>query len=209
MQRPLLSLHSVLEALDLDTACISLLEQTPEYGEFIHADTPETIYAAIRTIGNILNTQQRADQLVDELEERINIIAHKLKFIAEENKPKVVIFDDRSSLSTVRNSYLANLIKIAGGIHLMDTENPDPDVTIFITEKPMPQLLNELPHFLSTWSQTNAVLNNRVYIVHNGSYLCQPGSLVADDAEILAEILYPKYFIFGRDADVWMKFEWE
>ncbi|PPL00807.1 ABC transporter substrate-binding protein [Parapedobacter indicus] len=211
MQRPLLSLHSVLEALELDAACISLLEQTPEYQEFIHADTPEAIYNAIRTIGSVLNASQQANQLAENLEERINIISHKLKFIADENKPKAVFFRDVSPISIVEDGYLANLIRIAGGIHQTEilTGESNPDLLIIFNEKPISQLLTELPQALSTWARTQAVTNNQIYIIHHPGYLRRPGARVADDTEILAEIFYPKYFVFGRDADVWMKFDWQ
>ncbi|GGC40438.1 hypothetical protein GCM10011386_35600 [Parapedobacter defluvii] len=211
MQRPLLSLHSILEALSLDAACLSLLEQTPEYQYFIHSDTPEAIYGAIRTIGGILNAQPQADQLVEDLEERINIISHKLKFIAEENKPKVAFFQDVFPLTAAENGYLANLIRIAGGIYQtrMIPHESSSDVLIIFNEKPISQLLTELPQVLSTWSQIPAVANNQIYIVHHPGYLRQPSALIADEAEILAEIFYPKYFVFGRDEDVWMKFEWQ
>ncbi len=210
MQRPLLSLHSILEALELDAACISLLEQTHEYQELIHADTPKAIYRAIRTIGSILNAQQQADQLAENLEERIAIISHKLKFIADANKPNAVFFRDASPISIVEDGYLANLVRVAGGIHQTGiTEESNPDLLIIFNEKPVSQLLAELPEALSTWSRAQAVTNNQIYIIHHPDYLRHPGALVADDAEILAEIFYPKYFVFGRDADVWMKFEWQ
>jgi len=211
MQRPLLYLHSILEALELDAACISLLEQTPEYQEFIYASTPEAIYRAIRAIGSILNAQQRADLLAENLEERINIISHKLKFIANENKPHVAFFCDDSPISVLEDGYLANLIRIAGGIPQtgIPTEESNPSLLIIFNEKPISQLLTELPQALVNWSKTAAVANNHIYIVHHPDYLRQPGALIADDAEILAEIFYPKYFVFGRDEDVWMKFEWQ
>src|SRR5690606_35693492 len=132
MQRPLLSLHSILEALELDAACISLLEQTTEYQEFIHAYTPEAIYSAIRTIGSILRAQQQADLLAESLEERINIISHKLKFIADENKPHVLFFRDDSPISVSEEGYFANLIRIAGGIHQpeVSARESNPDILI-------------------------------------------------------------------------------
>ena len=211
MQRPHFSSRSVLEALDLDTACLSLLEQTPEYQQLINSDTPEAIYTAIRTIGNILNVHPSADQLAEDLEERLNIIIHKLKFITEENKPKITFLDGISPLTTIYNSYLANLTRLAGGILQPEiTGEYNPDILLIFNEEPMVQLLAELPQTLaSSWSQTRAAAENRIYIIHHTGYLRQPGAWIADDAEILAEILYPNYFVFGRDTDVWMRFEWQ
>ncbi|SEL58651.1 ABC transporter substrate-binding protein [Parapedobacter koreensis] len=213
MQSPFLSLHSVLEALQLDVACIPLLEQAPLYDELVRANTPQAVFSAIRTIGDVLNAQQPANQLAESLEDRINIIIHKLKFIADENKPKVLILHDVSPMQVATDEYLANLIQTAGGINY-HTDTPlvtwNPDVIIIINDKPMSQLLDELPKVFSDsiWASVNAIANNNVYIIHHRDYLRRPGALIADDTEILAEICYPKYFVFGRDEDAWMKFEW-
>lgn len=212
MQSPPLSLHSILDALDLDAVYIPLLEQAPTYAQLLQANTPETVYSAIQTIGDVLNASQRAHQVIENLEERINIIAHKLKFIAEDNKPTVLFLNDVSPTKTLYNEYLGNLIRIAGGRIHTDTRNDvqNPDTIIVVSDKPVSQLLTELPNGLSTpaWSQTAAIKNGNVYIIHGG-FLRQPGTMIADDAEILAEILQPKYFIFGRDEDAWMKFDWQ
>jgi|SRR5690606_21833810 len=211
MQCPPFSAHSILEALALDTACVSLLEQTPEYQKLAHAKTPEAIYTAIQAIGRILNVQEPADRLVEDLEERINIITHKLKFIATENKPKIAFLHNTSPLTLAPDDYLANLTRTAGAIpqtgNWATTSNPD--VLIVFSEKSIAQSLTELPNVLSAWSHIHAVTNNRIYIVHHSGYLRRPGAGVADDTEILAEIIYPNYFVFGRDNDVWMKFEWQ
>src|SRR5690606_28678947 len=93
-----LSFHSILTALELDAACLPLLEQSPARDELLYAHTPDAIYTAIHTIGDILNAQQKANQLVESLEERINIVSHKLKFITDENKPHVLLLADISPL---------------------------------------------------------------------------------------------------------------
>ncbi|WP_257669500.1 ABC transporter substrate-binding protein [Parapedobacter tibetensis] len=199
-----------MEALNLDTACISLLEQTEEHGEFIQAKTPKTIYSTIRIIGDMLNVKQRADQLAENLEERINIITHKLKFIADEHKPKVLCINGVSPMTIAHNEYIDNLVSIAGGINYFDapSDKLNPDLLIIISSQPMPQLLDELPAALSNreWSETQAVKNNNVYVIHNSKFLHQPGATIADDIEILAEIINPRQFFFGRNEDVWMQF---
>ncbi len=210
MQNPLLSLHSILEALGLDSACIPLLEQTQGYEDLIQANSPVSVYAAIRTIGNTLNTKPQADQLAEDLEERINIITHKLKFIADAHKPKVLCLDAVSPMVVAYNPYIDNLVRVAGGINYFDADLDvlNPDILIINSDTAIPQLLSELPNALATreWTQTNAVRNDNIYVIHDGYHLRQPGANIADDAEILAEIINPQYFIFGRNEDVWMKF---
>lgn len=210
MQKPALSLHSILEALGLDSACIPLLKETTAYSQMTQAVAPEEVYQAIRSIGETLNLQSEANQLAEDLEERVNIIIHKLKFIPEEHKPKVLCLADVSPMIMVQNEYLSQLISVAGGVNYLnwDKENFNPEILLLIHDKPISELLNELPNALSTsfWENTSAIKNNNIYLIHDTRYLRQPGALIADDTEILAEIINPQYFIFGRNEDAWMPF---
>ncbi len=214
MQHQRLSLRSVLDALGLDAACLPLLEEARLDDTTNKGYAPENVYAAIRTIGAILNVQQRADQLADDLQERIDIITHKLKFITAENKPHVLLLNDTTPLEADAAGYLGELVRLAGGIlHTCGASGADrePDILITVNDKPMPQLLAELPEMLAEpqWSGIPAVTNNRIYIMHHRDHLRHPGAQIADDAEMLAEIIHPKHFFFGRDEDAWMKFDWQ
>lgn len=213
MQNPLISLYSILEALNIDTACTALLKQVDANGRLTQYSNPETVYRAIRTVGQTLNVLQEANQLAEELEERINIINHKLKYIAAESKPKVTVLNEVLPAQVADNKYVGNLVAIAGGIIHASTAvgELNPDIIIIVNDQPVSQLLEKLPEALSTheWLKTNAIKNNNIYIIQHSGYLRQPGVNIADDAEILAEILHPKHFIFGRDKDVWMKFNWQ
>lgn len=211
MQKARLSLQSILDALDLDKACIPLLEETAAYDEIIRAETPQTVLTAIQTIGKVLNISAAANELAAHLEERLNIIRHKLKFIPHEQRPNVLCVREVSPTILAHDAYLDNLIDIAGGIAYTDWDKGpfNPDILVLITDRPVPELLNELPATLATrhWADTNALKNNNIYLVHDSHYLRQPGARIADDTEILAEIINPQYFIFGRDADAWMPFQ--
>ncbi|WP_262245519.1 hypothetical protein [Parapedobacter soli] len=201
MQSTRLSLQSILTALDLDAACLPLLEQAPARDDLLRAHTPESIYIATRTIGDILNAQEKADRLADDLAERINIVTHKLKFITEESKPNVLFLADVSPMRPIYDAYLETITRFAGGIPIQATHasaaEAAADVIVIINDKPIPQLLATLPGLFTV----------PAYIIHHPNHLRQPGALIADDIEILAEILYPKQFFFGRDEDVWMKFD--
>lgn len=207
MRSTLLSLDSILTALEIDAACLPLLEQAPAYDELLHAHTPDAIYNAIHTIGDTLQAAPKASQLVENLEERINIITHKLKFITDENKPRVLFLSDVAPVQLSNDAYLETIAGVAGGIPINTSATAE--VIVVISESPTPQLLTALPTLLSTpgWSQTTAVKNGNVYIIHHPDHLRRPSASIADDVEVLAEIFHPKQFIFGRDEDVWMKFE--
>ena len=64
----------------------------------------------------------------------------------------------------------------------------------------MPQLLQQ-PGFTAV----KAVKNNRLYIVGKDIYTGETLDIV-DKAELLAEIIYPKQFIFGYEGEGWIKF---
>jgi|SRR5690606_1566369 hypothetical protein len=209
MQSHFSTAHSLAGALGLPAAAVPLIEQTEGFRKLTGATTPDVIYAALQAIGDTLTVRPTADQLVENLEERINIITHKLKFIAPENRPRVLLLHEVSPLIEVRSEYITNLVLTAGGVPVeMAVDGAHAEILILITDKQVPALLNDLPRLLSAepWSQVPAVANDNVYIVHHPGYFRQPGALLADDAEILAEIIHPKYFIFGRDEDVWMRF---
>lgn len=205
-----LSLHSILTALDLDAACLPLLAEAPGHDVLLRAHTPDAVYAAIRDIGHTLQATPQADQLAEDLEERINIIAHKLKFIADESKPQVLFLADVSPVRLIDNAYLETVSRVAGGIPIGAlTERGAADVIVIVSEKPAQQLLAALPSLFTMpeWAHTPAAKQGNVYLIHHPDHLRQPGALIADDIEILAEIFHPKQFIFGRDEDAWMKFE--
>lgn len=210
MQSTRLSLHSILTALEIDAACLPLLEQAPTYDELVRAHTPDTIYTAIHTVGDTLQVAPKARQLVENLEERINIIIHKLKFIADENKPRVLFLSNISPVQLINDTYLETIARIAGGIPISASADVAiADVIVVVSESPIPRLLTAFPVLLTQpeWAQTAAVKNGNVFIIHHPNHLRQPGALIADDIEILAEILHQKQFFFGRDEDAWMKFE--
>ena len=197
--------------MELDSTYMPLLEGTEVYHEINRATTPEAVTAVIRKTGAVMDCREKADLLAEQLDERIDIIRHKLKFIPREQRPGVLCVRDLSPTVLAHDEYLNSLIEVAGGVPYTDWDKDgfNPDILILITDRPVPELLHELPAVLGTrqWAPTNAVKNNGFYLVYNTQYLRQPGAAVADDIEILAEIINPRYFIFGRDADVWMPFE--
>lgn len=209
MRSTSLSFQSILTALELDAACLPLLEQSPARDELLNAHTPDAVYTAIHAIGDALNAQQKASQLVESLEERINIVTHKLKFIADENKPHVLFLADISPLQVAHNAYLENIIRVSGGIPAYALGETAVADVIVVVNTDISRILSGLPGLLTTseLAKAAAVKNANVYIIHHPDHLREPGALIADDIEILAEILHSKQFYFGRDEDAWMKFE--
>jgi iron complex transport system substrate-binding protein len=173
----------------------------------------------IKNIMAILGAGVQDEYLSDRLQERVNIILHKLKFISE--KPRVACIVGLSPL-VIGSKQTPLLIDIAGGIplHAAQGENlpasdaealmqADPDILIVMPSGfTLGQTLQEihvLPE-LPGWADLNAVKNNRVYIANGDQYFCHSGSGLVDGLEILAEIINPKQFVFGYEGEGWIKF---
>jgi iron complex transport system substrate-binding protein len=173
----------------------------------------------IRKIAAVIGADKEAEQLMEDAEERINIIRHKLKFSTV--RPTVACIEWLSPLMIAGN-WTPELVGIAGGLPVL-AENgkhspfveferireADPEVIVvmpcgFSIERTLQEisLLLELPG----WNGLQAVKNNRLYIADGNQYFNRSGPRLTDSIEILAEIIHPKQFIFGYEGSGWMKF---
>ena len=146
--------------------------------------------------------------------ERLELIEHKLKFFTE--KPLVACINGLLDLNSTC-LYLDELITLAGGRNVAFTKGQDvmanlveqdPDIIVIApTSGPAMAVMGMMPTLLqqSGFGGVKAVKNNRIYIIEteffNGDGLDQ-----VDKVELLAEIIYPKQFIFGYEGQGWIKF---
>jgi iron complex transport system substrate-binding protein len=206
------SLKDVEEALenllDKDANIISL-----------EPNTLDDIFADIQRIADTLDVSREGQNLLELLNERIDIIRHKLKFITD--KPSVACIEWIEPLMLAGN-WTPELVDIAGGRSILtqngkhspfvdwdDIRLQDPDTIIvmpcgFSIERTMKEMniLLSLPGF----DELKAVKNNRLYIVDGNQYFNRSGPRIVDSIEILAEIINPKQFIFGYEGEGWIKF---
>ena len=179
----------------------------------------DDIFADITAIANVLNVPQAGADLLESLQERVDIIKHKLKFI--ESKPTVACIEWLDPLM-ISGNWVPGLVNIAGGIPILaqdgkhspyvtweDIRLADPEIIVampcgFGIERTMKEinLLLELPGF----TELKAVKNDKFYIADGNQYFNRPGPRIVDSIEILAEIIRPKQFIFGYEGEGWIKF---
>jgi iron complex transport system substrate-binding protein len=179
----------------------------------------DEIFSDIKTVATALNVADKGDTLTEELQERVDIIRHKLKF--SESKPTVVCIEWLEPMMLSGN-WVPELINIAGGTNILtepgkhspyvqweDLRLQNPEVIIimpcgFSIERTLREvdILLQLPGF----NEMKAVKNNRVYIADGNQYFNRPGPRIVDSIEILAEIIHPKQFIFGYEGSGWIKF---
>jgi iron complex transport system substrate-binding protein len=177
------------------------------------------ILGDIKLIAFALGVAGRGDQLLEDLQERIDIIRHKLKFI--DAKPTVACIEWLEPIM-ISGNWVPELVNIAGGTSVLaepgkhspfvqwtDIQHADPDIMLvmpcgFSIERTMKEmhLLLQQPGF----ADLKAIKNNHIYIVDGNQYFNRPGPRIVDSIEILAEIINPKQFIFGYEGNGWVRF---
>ncbi|HEY8999848.1 MAG TPA: cobalamin-binding protein [Mucilaginibacter sp.] len=185
----------------------------------LQPDSLNAIFNNIREVAAVLDVSGRGEQLIEDLQERVDIVRHKLKFV--ENKPTVACIEWLEPMM-VSGNWVPELVNIAGGIPILaengkhspyvkweDIQQQNPDIIIvmpcgFSIERTMKEvnLLLQLPGF----SEMKAVKNDCLYIADGNQYFNRPGPRIVDFIEILAEIIHPKQFIFGYEGNGWIKF---
>jgi len=204
---------------DVEDALNNLLKKDAEIVS-LSPNTLQDILSDIKMVAEKLDVPEKGDALIEELEERRDLIKHKLKFV--ENKPKVACIEWIEPLMIAGN-WTPELIEIAGGIPVLATNgkhspyintedliNTNPDIIVvsvcgFSIERTLQEinLLLQIPGF----NELEAVKNNRFYVADGNHYFNRSGPRVIDTIEILAEIINPKQFIYGYEGKGWVKFD--
>lgn len=143
--------------------------------------------------------------LAEQIEEEIDIIIHKLKFLPADSLPATLILDQNNDFAPIYTDLLAEKVKIAGGT-LSNSIEDNPQVIIIIQASD--DLYTILPDYIADLKsrKIRAILENKIFILH-GDNFSDLNEKYVRDTEILAEILQPKYFFYGRDGEDWVKFD--
>lgn len=154
----------------------------------------------------IISSLQQIDPAKAEyLEEEINIIIHKLKFLTEDNFPKTIVLDQQNNFQPFHSAILEEKVKIAGGRYIKAwIDNPDCIIIVQSNESLYGQLADFLNNPIVTTTQAYQL--NNIYIIQNIDFGADDQTYLRD-TEVLAEILQPKYFIYGHDGTAWVKLD--
>lgn len=203
------TLSKIIDYFDFSDPIRSHILQNHPTGIF---ETEEELFNFIRKVGSEGGMEEKAESVVFDLEERINIIKHKLKFIDEGKKPSVLVLSEVNPPVFEPSPYLAHLLRIAGAkAYLAESAGGNafnPGVILVVSQQ-MEQQFGGLATLLSLeeWRNTDAVKNNRIYLIDGERNLQAMDLNIASDIEILAEILYPQYLTFGGNGESWVQFE--
>ena len=219
----------IITQAQCEVCAVSLKDIEEALSGFLNADaqiislqpnTLDDIFKEIAEIALKLNVKEKGQMLLEDLNERIDLVKHKLKFFP--NQPKVANIEWLSPMMLAGN-WMPELVEIAGGTPIL-TENgkhsPFIDWQQIYDENPeiiiispcgftINQTLREIDLILNLpgWRDLAAVKNNRVYIADGNAYFNRSGPRVVDTIEMLAEMITPTYFSFGFEGQGWIKFE--
>src|SRR4030042_1005135 len=165
--------------------------------------TMEDVYKDIRLAGGLTGHTTEADELVTDLQTRVNAITSKT-LAANVTKPRVVI--EYSPLWTYGpGSFGDDLIRLAGGEkldHNASNEYPELTSEFIIAQNPEVIVSTIGPMTTTTeseiagregWSGISAVAGDNIYSIDD-NLLSRYGPRIVDGLEQLAEMIHPELF---------------
>jgi hypothetical protein len=145
---------------------------------------------------NAVINNVEGETLREELQDRVDIILHKIKFM---DKIPVACLDRENWPSPVFNE----IIEAVGGIIQEDAKlakvviYQEPNVGIMELMGTVPSLLDQ---------QWPSVEYNRVYLLENDRVTGGKPDDIVGAMEDMVEMLYPGYFVFGNEGRTWTSF---
>lgn len=167
----------------------------------------ESVVDAVTGIGRVLNENERAAVLVNDLKARIDHVKHYTDTL--KTKPKVFFQIGVSPIVSVgKDTFLHELVERAGGINLASesvgyprfsmenvlTMNPE---VIIITSMARGEVFSRVKNEWESWPDLSAVKQNRVYIV-DSDVLDRPAPRLVQGLEILTKLLHPDFIPLER-----------
>ena len=184
---------------------LEILPKKPELYSMDPHNLHEIIQSVI-TLGNILQQDQKALEIVTGLEKRIQNIKNSKNNIL----PKVLAIEWIEPFFTAGH-WIPEMIEFAGGINLIsktgehsrrmdmnEIMNSDPDIIIlmpcgFDTKRTISEYDSILKEN-SAWNSLNAVKNNQIFAVDANSFFSKPSIRTIEGLEILAKIIQSEKF---------------
>jgi iron complex transport system substrate-binding protein len=203
---------------DVEQAVCELTSSRPVIVS-LEPNTLDDVWADIRRVGEALGAAERAEQLIDELQSRIDDVVQRTHWL--ESNPTVAYIEWIDPLMAGGN-WMPELVEIAGGVNLFGEAGKhspwmtwdelvakDPDI-LFVSPCgfDIQRTLEEM-HLLSgkpEWKSLKAVSKGRVVVADGNQYFNRPGPRLVESLEILAEIIHPNVFHFGHEGSGWVRY---
>jgi len=203
---------------DVELAVCQLTSSNPVIVS-LEPNSLEDVWADILKVGESLGAAPRAEQLIDELQSRIDDIVQRTHWL--DSNPTVAYIEWIEPLMAGGN-WMPELIDKAGGINLFgesgkhspwmnweDLINENPDIIFvcpcgFDIERTLQEM--SLLSSRSEWPDLKAVKNGRVFVADGNQFFNRPGPRLVESLEILAETIHPNVFHFGHEGSGWIRY---
>ncbi len=187
----------------------------------LEPNTIADIFENIKTIGALTDRTEKASEVVENLQNRLDNIAKKIKHFHKSQNPQSQIPNPKSFMLEwleppfAPGHWTPEQVEMAGGICLLgkageksvtttyeEIYESKPDVLVLIpcgyyTEDILRQLPNTI--FPANFREIPAIKTGEVWALDATSYFSRPAPRVVDGVEILAKIFHPE--IFGSPTE--------
>lgn len=156
------------------------------------------VYTMIDTLGKALNKQSEADKTIEEMKSTINEVTEKVSKLEAPTVYYVVGFGDGGNYTAPENTFVGQLIKLAGGNNIVPASDSwsyslealiEADPEIIVVRKGEKEAFKSAP----AYNNLTAVKNDKVYEIDN-NLLDRQGYRNAEGVKNLAEIFHPEAF---------------
>jgi iron complex transport system substrate-binding protein len=194
--------------------CVAIKDGNPKHiidkivslGIPVYVIDPRSLLQIMDTItrlGDLLHAERAAADLVDDMEKRIERVQTLVG--GARSKPRVFFQIDAEPLfSAGNNTFIHELIELAGGINTAAGENPYPrysweDILVLQPEIVLISSMaggldpEDLIKTWRKWDQLSAVNNDKVFVV-DADLFDRPTSRLVDGLEVIAGIIHPELF---------------
>ena len=169
---------------------------------FVNLSTVDGLKETIVNLGEKFDKSEKADEIIAELENKEN----ELNLSKRENKEDILILFGApgSVMVSTDNSYVGNLVKIAGGNNIFESESSsfiqvnmeeiikrNPDKILIMTHAVPDEAKKTVEEEFAkaTWQQLDAIKNNKVYYLENGYFGMSANLKVIEALDKLGAIL--------------------
>ena len=169
---------------------------------FVNLSTVDGLKETIVNLGEKFDKSEKAAEIIAELENKEN----ELNLSKRENKEDILILFGApgSVMVSTDNSYVGNLVKIAGGNNIFESESSsfiqvnmeeiikrNPDKILIMTHAVPDEAKKAVEEEFAkaTWQQLDAIKNNKVYYLENGYFGMSANLKVIEALDKLGAIL--------------------
>ncbi len=162
------------------------------------------VWADIRRVAEALGNPESGDELVGRLKRRMSAILEKARALPQ--RPTVACIEWIEPLMAGGVNLFGSAGKHSPWMTWEQLWQKDPEVIVVLpcgfdirrSREEMPALTKR-----PDWAGLRAVRDRRVCLTDGNQFSNRPGPRLAESFEILAEVLHPAVFRFGREGTGW------